>query len=162
MLGREARDRIVVAQHVLAPPFGGSELGPIGRHARGESLDRLAHRVGIDVAHELPDELHLAPPAFVRPNRPRFDEGVDQPFGKIELHELGLVERYQRLAQVLERMHLRLAAGLGDLGLRRVARRRRFVGVSFHGGMGPAPVRTGSFAMITLTFRVLRRGGRAS
>ena len=86
--------------------LGGRAAALLGeRGARG--LDRVL----VELAHQLADELHLAPPAFEVADAPHFREGVQQLLGQRQLRERVGPQRQQVLAERLQRVALLLQVG---------------------------------------------------
>src|SRR5690606_39012467 len=87
--------------------------GLLARRLR-ERAQLLDDRLGLDLAHELADVLHLAPHGLVLREALAFEDRLEEPLRKAEARELLGGELHERLAHRLQVRHLLLAPGLAD------------------------------------------------
>ena len=131
VLGAQSVERMGLDEQAFAPTFDRVQacllsvwrIVPLGQPC--------ADRGSVDLTHQAPDELKLAPSGFVLRYASRLADGLDQALGQVEVGEPAWVYVYQRFAKRLQLIHLGLATGLGR-SLRLYRCRGRFVGSS-HG-----------------------------
>jgi len=79
----ESVDAAGFLQHAIAPALDERELRALGLRSAGPRGKRNAQRLGIDVAHQPADVLHLAAARFVPGDRARERYGVGEALWKI-------------------------------------------------------------------------------
>jgi hypothetical protein len=108
----ERLDAIRFVEHAIAPALDQREALALVLRSFRPRGQRCANRLGIDVAHEPPDELQLTPARLVTVQRACKRNGVDQSLGQIERRKPRRIERDELDAQRLQRMHFVLAPRL--------------------------------------------------
>jgi len=138
--GRAIRARVLGAQSTQRSGLDQQAFAPtLDRvQARFLSVWRViplgqprANRGSVDLTHQAPDELKLAPSGFVLRYPSRLADGVEQALRQVEVREPAWVYAYERFAKRLQLIHLGLATGFGR-SLRLYRCRGCFVGSS-HG-----------------------------
>jgi len=93
------------AHQAVTPGFDHGELGAHRFRPVRPTVDRCFYRGDVHVAHELTDELHLPAATLMRTDAARCYDGIEQAFRKVELAQVTRIQRNQRFAQVLQRVH---------------------------------------------------------
>ncbi|MBK7660864.1 MAG: hypothetical protein IPJ28_17905 [Betaproteobacteria bacterium] len=114
VLGDEAFDAVRLGKHRLAPLLGTVEAGGLARGRRLERLELRHEGSGVQVAHELADELHLAPQRLVLGDRAGGLDGLAKPFGQLDLRELLGPQFRERDADGLQVVALPFALRFAD------------------------------------------------
>jgi len=145
----EGLQAVRVVDETIAPALDGGEARTFLLGTLRPRSQRIAQGFGIDIPHQATDELHLPPARFMPGERSRKRDRVEEALGQPERREAPGVERDQRDAEILQRVHRLLAPCLRRRKGDRVALRRCFRKV--HDGCGsPArkAVQARAFVMI--------------
>ena len=118
-------DGELIVEQTIAPALGCGEADAFFAGKRVAALERRANRLGIDVAHQPPDELHLASARLVLGDRTGLRDRLGEELRKFERCKPRRLESDELLAEVLQRLHVLLAARLR----RRCGRPRRRPGI---------------------------------
>ena len=176
--GGQRIERLRLRKQAVAPSFERVLARGVHVVTVRPGREPVPDRTGIDVTHQLADELELPFAATPCGDPSGRNHGLDEPLREVHFRgqfgEALCIERNQRQTEILQRMHVRLAARLGRRQFRIVvgcARQRRdvrvraaalqFVGPGHRfggssGGSERPPGETGiRFAMIA---DALRRG----
>ena len=144
MLAREFGQRAGVIEQAGAPVLGRVHQRDFLAVLASVARQRIADRLGVDAAHQLADQLDLAPAAFVGGDPLRHGDRLDQGVGQRQRAQLRRLQRDQRRAQRLQGVAVALALRFARTG----EFRRRVAGVvevddrlartflAFHGGFG--------------------------
>mmetsp|Transcript_34351 Transcript_34351/g.62698 ORF Transcript_34351/g.62698 Transcript_34351/m.62698 type:complete len:312 (+) Transcript_34351:251-1186(+) len=112
MIGQELLQRIITGQQALAPALGLVQAQAVLRMAELEGRHGLAHRLGVDLAHQLADVLHLPAAALEVGDLLGRLEGVVQDFRQGQRLPAAFRQFEQLLAELLQRGHVALHLGL--------------------------------------------------
>src|SRR5687768_8263311 len=114
MLGGKRRKRLVVFQEAGAPRFEAAVRRRRLCRAALDGGELRADRLGIDLAHQAADVLHLASLRLVALDALRFQQRLAQLLAHLHAGELRLRQLGQRRAERLQLQHFALAPGLAD------------------------------------------------
>jgi len=106
-------ERVRVREHSIAPPFDLGKTGARGVRAALNSGKRRFERFGVDVPHQLADELQLPSSPLVLRNAARLGDCIGQPLRQREFGQPARIQVEQALAECLQLMHRALAFRLG-------------------------------------------------
>ena len=98
MLGYPAGQGVVVGYQVIAPQLGAVQGQRVGGAAVAGGVYSGADRLGLYLAHQLADVLHLAATAFKVGNAFHLGHSVHQLLGQVQLGDLGGGQDQQLLA----------------------------------------------------------------
>lgn len=107
-----------VRQQAIAPGFQPMQGGGITPRALRPFFQAHAQRCGIDIPHQASQVLHLPASSLAAGNAPGLCQGIAQSLGEVELGQALRSDAQQGFAQILQCVHLLLAAGLGRLVIR--------------------------------------------
>src|SRR5947209_13915247 len=107
-------ERTVVLQQPLAQRFQAPVARRFLRRLTGDRSEPRADRLGIELAHQAPDVLHLSALSLVAGDALRFAHRLREVLRQRERFELRLGKLDQLRAKRLQRVHLLLALRLAD------------------------------------------------